>query len=265
MPRPAITNIPHTAATDHRIPRGVPGSVPEGPRIAPGQPADTPLRNYHWGLMTEEERRDAARDLGMALRLGARIMNTSPPFARLAAAQAVPLLEAAVRERPDDLPARESLGQALGLLDRNEEALRVFEELLRIEPVREQALRSKGRLLARLQRPDLARPALEKAIAVDPWRSEYRLALAGVCSQARDWPGALAACREALRLNPESVEARSFLVECYLRSGQPQKADAEFQTLIRFHPASREVWQQWYERQKQAGPGDVGDASNGHS
>ena len=48
-------------------------------------------------------------------------------------------------------------------------------------------------------------------------------------------------------------EARSLLVQCYLRSHQPDKADAEFQVLLRFYPASREVWQQWYEQQKQAG------------
>ena len=36
MPRPTITNVPHTAATDHRIPRGVPGSVPKHPGKQPG-------------------------------------------------------------------------------------------------------------------------------------------------------------------------------------------------------------------------------------
>ena len=102
-------------------------------------------------------------------------------------------------------------------------------------------------MLARLQRPDLARAALQKTIAVNPWRSDYRLALAQVCSQAGDWPGAIAACREAIRLNPELFEARSLLVQCYLRSDEPEKADAEFQILLRFYPASREVWQQWYD------------------
>ena len=38
MPRSAVTNIPHTAETDHRIPRGVPGPVPEGPSDPPGLP-----------------------------------------------------------------------------------------------------------------------------------------------------------------------------------------------------------------------------------
>ena len=101
-------------------------------------------------------------------------------------------------------------------------------------------------------------------IAVNPWRSDYRLALAQNCAQAGDWAGAVAACREALRLNPELVEARSLLVQGYLGAGEPAKADAEFQVLLRFHPASRDAWQQWYEQQKQAGPGAVGHASNGH-
>jgi hypothetical protein len=95
---------------------------------------------------------------------------------------------------------------------------------------------------------------LQETIAVAPWRSDHRLALARVCSQAEDWPGAVSACRAALRLNPELLEARSLLIQGYLGSHQPEKADAEFQTLLRFYPASREVWQQWYAQQKQTGP-----------
>jgi cytochrome c-type biogenesis protein CcmH/NrfG len=255
MLRSAITNIPHTAATDHRIPRGGPGPmpVPAGPPVAPGQPVEIPLIDYHWALMTEKERRDAGRDLGVALGWAARTLTASPQIARLAATQALPLLEAALRDRPDDLPARESLGHAFRFLDRPHDALRAFEEVLRREPGAEWTLLSSGRILARLQRPGLARSALEKAIAIDPWRSDYRRELARVCYQAGDWAGAVAACREAIRLNPELLDARSLLVQVYLHSHQPEKADAEFRTLLNFFPAGREVWQQWYESQKQAG------------
>ena len=78
-------------------------------------------RNYHWALMTDEERRDAARDLGVALESVARILYSSPPMARVAATQALPLLEEAVRDHPDDLTARESLGYALGVLNRRQD------------------------------------------------------------------------------------------------------------------------------------------------
>jgi cytochrome c-type biogenesis protein CcmH/NrfG len=95
---------------------------------------------------------------------------------------------------------------------------------------------------------------LQKTIAVNPWRSDYRLGLARVCSQAGDWAGAVAACREAIRLDPELVEARSLLVQCYLQSHEPERADAELQALLRFYPASREAWQQWYDQQNHTWP-----------
>jgi tetratricopeptide (TPR) repeat protein len=177
--------------------------------------------DYHWGLMTQEEQQAAARDRGVALGRAARIMDAAPQLARAAATQALPVLEAAVRDRPDDLPALELLGHALGILDRREEALRAYEAVLRTEPGREVSLRSAGRVLARLQRPDRARAALQKTIAVDPWRSEDHLALAQVTAQAGDWSGAIAACNRAVRLNPEQLAARSFLVQCYLHSHQP--------------------------------------------
>ncbi len=186
MPRPAITNVPHTAATDHRIPRGcarhgaprIPGCIgPAGGISADGLP-----------LAAHDRGREAARrrrDMGVAQGWAARNLRaSSPEVARVAAMQGLPLLEAAVRDRPDDLSAREFLGHALEILGRPEDGLQAFEEVLRIEPGRELALRSSGRLLTRLQRPDRARIALQKTIAVNPWMSDYHLALAGVCYQA---------------------------------------------------------------------------------
>jgi Tetratricopeptide repeat/Doubled CXXCH motif (Paired_CXXCH_1) len=263
LPRPAVKNLPHTAGTDHRIPRGAPGSVPAGVRNAPELPGDTPMRDFHWGLMTEDERRDAARDVGVGLAGVARILLAAPQLARNPATRAMPLLEAAVRDRPDDLPARESLGYALEVMDRPNEALRAYEEVLRIEPGRETTLSSSARVLIRLERPDLARLVLEKTIALNPWRSDYRLPLAGVCRRTGDWPAAIAACREAIRINPELFEARSLLIQCYLWSNQPDKAEAELQILFGFYPASREVWQRWYDQQKQAAPGGGGSSTTG--
>ncbi len=263
MPRLAVTNIPHTAATDHRISRGGGvGVVVEGPRAEPGRPADIPLVDYHWGLMNAEERRDSARDLGVALGWTAR-NSSGHPLARIAATQALPLLEAAVRDRPDDLPAREALGHAYRFLARPEDALLAFDQVLRIEPGHELTLRARGLVLTSLGRFERARSALQEAIAVNPWSSDYRATLANICYEAGDWSGAIAAGQAAIRLNPELFGMRSLLVQSFLRSHQPEKADAEFQTLLRLYSAGREVWQQWYEDQKQAGAGSVDSSTTG--
>jgi hypothetical protein len=251
MPRLAIQNIPHTAATNHRIPRGITGSVPDR-QDAAGRPGTPLLINYHEGLMTEEERHDALRDQGVALSWLAQRLEATPPLAKIAASQAIPSLTVTVADHPNDLPAGQSLGAALDIMGRGEDALHGFEAVLRMNPTHELTLRSSGRLLARLKRPELARSAMISTIAVNPWRSDYRLALAQYCAQAQDWAGAVAACREAIRLNPELIQARSLLVECHLHSNELAKADAEFQALIRFFPASSEVWQKWYDDQKNA-------------
>lgn len=265
MPRPAVAGVPHTATTNHRIPR-VSGSReprPARPPSASGLPPEFNPREYHWDRMTDGERREAVRDRGVALELAARELRGSPPLARLAARQAVPLLEAAVRDRPDDLRARESLGYTLGMLDRFAEARRAYEEVLRIEPLRETAVPNLARALGALGRPDLAAAALRELIAANPWRSDYRLALTRYCLQARDWAGALAAGREAIRLNPDLYEARPLLVEAYLGAGEPEQAEAEFQALLKFHPASRALWLPWYEQRKRAGPADAGRDAGG--
>ena len=58
MPRPAIANVPHTVATDHRVLRGLARAAEVG-MSASDQPGGSPLMDYHWSMMTEEERRDA--------------------------------------------------------------------------------------------------------------------------------------------------------------------------------------------------------------
>jgi tetratricopeptide (TPR) repeat protein len=220
-------------------------------------------QEYHWGLMTKEERRDAARDLGVALGKAALQYRATPELSRLAAIRALPLLEAAVRDHPEDLPAGESLGYVLGALGRPADALRAFELVLRTQPNREWSLSYVTLALVGLQRLDDARAALQTTITINPWRSDYRLGLARVCFRAGDWAAAIAACREAIRLDPELSEARSLLVQCYLRSHEPERADAALQDMLRFYPASRGAWQQWYKKQKEAGKGAGGSASSG--
>ena len=69
--------------------------------------------------------------------------------------------------------------------------------------------------------------------------------------QAEGWQDAIAACRSAIRLNPELFEARALLIQSYLRAREPDKAESELGILCRLYPSKREDWRSWYEQEKQ--------------
>ncbi|MGP0068402.1 MAG: tetratricopeptide repeat protein, partial [Isosphaeraceae bacterium] len=81
---------------------------------------------------------------------------------------------------------------------------------------------------------------LRRAIAINPWRAAYRMDLAALQFDRRDWPAAADACREAIRLNPADVETRKLLVRSLLHREDIEAARAEFQTLLGFDPPDRE-------------------------
>ena len=87
LPHAAPGRRGHPPHGDDRPPHpprgGAPDPRPARPAAAPGLPGEFVPRDYHWDLMTEEERREAARDRGVALELAAqdaaRRAPTGPP------------------------------------------------------------------------------------------------------------------------------------------------------------------------------------------
>ena len=235
MPRSRNSEIFHAATTNHRIPR----RADEGdrPPIRPGDPRDGrgTVVNFHRDLMDDRERAAAERDVGVAL------CRDGPE----GAAEALPLLEAALASRPDDTAAWESKGFALSQLGRGEEALTAFRTALAQEPERESALTGVAYLAARGGRRD-AIAYWRRDIAISPWRSDYHAELAPLYFQGRDWSAAAAACRETLRLNPANIEVRKLLVRCYLRLRDPKAAREEFETLLGFDPPDRDELIRWF-------------------
>jgi len=254
MPRQLLSNIVHTAGTDHSIPRIAGAARPAAPpplASAP-TPGQVPLVDFFAGQMTDAEQRDARRDLGVALTLAGQSMRQSPGALRMAGAMALPLLREGLAARPDDLPAREAEGNALWFMGRTREAIDVFRSVVAAAPApgRESALRSLAQSASELADYALARATLRKALGVNPWNPDYHLALAQVDVQLGDWSSVAAACRDALRLNPALLDARALLVRAHLHAGDAPGARAEFETLVGFTPAGREVWAEWFQTQQ---------------
>jgi len=237
MPRLDSSNNAHVATTDHRIPRHEDGGrrsphsgvVPDlhGPSVV----------NFHRALLDDHHRATSERDRGIALCRGG---------GKRAAAEALPLLEAAVAARPDDLPAWETKGEVLGRLGRPEEGLTAYRTVLARDPTRQTALEGAAILASRSGRHNEAIAFWKQAIAINAWRSDYYAELALVQFEVRDWRAAAESCRQALRLNPSLVRVRKWLVQCDLHLGNLEAARAEFQTLLAFDPPERDALLRWF-------------------
>jgi tetratricopeptide (TPR) repeat protein len=233
-----VGDIVHTAATNHRIPRRA--DAADESRIDHEEPpaGEPPLVLFHRALMNEGERAEAERDLGVALCEGEPKLGT--------AALALPLLESALRARPDDVVAWESKGTALGWLGRAQDGLTAFQAALARDPGRESTLARAALLAAEARRSDDAIAFWRRAITISPWRAEYRTALASLSFQAHDYSAAAAACRDALGLNPADIPTRMLLVRCDLHLGNRAAARDEFQTLMALDPPFREELLRWF-------------------
>jgi hypothetical protein len=222
MPRYGAADIPHTASTDHRIPRG--GTTAdrhdERPAAGDGFPVVSFYRDRKGADAGEGE-----RDLALAL-VKLALAGRAP--ASGAVGRTLPMLDAAVRRDPGDLAAGEARGHALALQGRSAEALAAFEAVLARAPEREPALVGAAATAEALARPEAALGYWRRAVAVNPWAPDYRRGLALLLVKKQAWDEAGPECQAWVRLDPTSAEARSTRVLCLLAAGNKDEARAEF-------------------------------------
>jgi Tfp pilus assembly protein PilF len=238
LPRSRSSDVLHGITTDHRIPR-LAARADRSPAMDP-QPRDGEgrLALFHRDVMDERERAAAGREVGLAL---ARSYEWPE-----SAAEALPLLEAALSARPDDVAAWECKGVALGRLGRYKESLAAFRTALDREPDRETTLFEAADHAARAGRREDAIAYWRRVIAISPWRAAYHANLAVALFQARDWREAAKESRATLRLDPADLASRQLLIDCELRLNDREAALKEFRTLLEFDPPDRAGLIRWF-------------------
>jgi len=234
MPVYGASDIPHTAVTDHRIPRDskTPASPPKVGPVDPGTPG--PLISFYRGR-SGVDAADDDRCRAVAL---TRLMLTGDGAARRAVRQAMPALDSALRRDPDDLPAREALGYVLVAQDRTAEALEAFQAVLATAPEQEIALTGAALTAETMGHTGVALGYWRRAVAVNPWAPTYRQRLAQLLLKQEDWDAALPECEAWKRLDPMSAPARMARVSCLLATGNKQEARAEFARVVALAPAN---------------------------
>jgi hypothetical protein len=123
------------------------------------------------------------------------------------------------------LASRLELAERLVETGNYEEAAPHLEALLAREPDHCHALYLLASCHRGQQQPDLAVPLLQKLIARHPSWRDYKAwhTVIEVRQEAGDLAGALASCRELVRIGP-SLEHKYLLAECLLKAGEKAEA-----------------------------------------
>jgi Tfp pilus assembly protein PilF len=242
MPRFTAKDIAHAATTDHRIVRTreapKPGNAPrpglQAPLFFPGRQPD---------FRSPVDGRDFAVGLIEMAKHG-----KIPP--REAARDALPLLESAIAESPNDARAWEAKAHALEVAGRKSEALAATQTVLSLVPEHEIALTRAAALAFESNQPQQALKFWQKAVAVNPTSAGYRQELATVFARTGDWKAAGTEAREALRLDPARSTARAILAISESRAGNTTRADELFRTIEQLDPPNLGQLREWYRAER---------------
>jgi hypothetical protein len=235
------SDVSHTPITDHRILRSPqsPPIVSPPARFLPGQVL---LRHFHEEQLDPNDK-EVLRDLAIAL---VGVTRNQVEDKRAVSRVVLPLLEEGLRRAPDDVATWESYSAALLMAGQPQGALAALRTVLDHEPERESALEDAARLAELLKEEDAAVAYRQRAVAVNPWSSVAHLRLGILLARRKEWPRALAAARDAVRINPADVQGRQLLVETLLRTGETQEARTQFGKLLALAPDKEEELRQWF-------------------
>jgi Flp pilus assembly protein TadD len=227
MPRYSASDIPHTAATDHRIVRRRDPS--------PGDSRDKllfdSLQSFYRDRAGAADQ-ELARDRGVAL---ARLAAEGKGEAQRLARQALDLLREALAAWPDDVPVWEARGAAFTVLKQPAEALSAFERALDRAPQREYSLHAAAQLAQEIGNRDKALDYWRRAAASDPQAPDYHGNLALLLAHTGAWEPAREQCQIWLRLDPGSLEARKLWIRCLRQQGERRAARDEMDRLRRLN------------------------------
>jgi tetratricopeptide (TPR) repeat protein len=133
--------------------------------------------------------------------------------------------------------AHEYLGNVLRAAGRMEEALKAFQQSLRVDSRRAAPLFNIGQLLQHAGRFDEAAAIYDKAKALDPDDARLHISL-GALALARDqYDQAVRSYRRAAELDPLSSDAQHGLGMAFLDQGRLDLAESAFREALRLNPA----------------------------
>jgi tetratricopeptide (TPR) repeat protein len=151
--------------------------------------------------------------------------------------EAIEMLDAALRARPDYPEALCLGGFILGEAGQSESALRFYEQALKHKPDYLVAWSNSGKLLCELRRFDGALIAFDRALALAPDSADAWNSRAGALRELGRLEDSLAACEQALRLRPGFAEALLNQGTALMKLDRPEEALPPYRSAKQFKPS----------------------------
>ena len=124
---------------------------------------------------------------------------------------------------------------------RPEDAIRLFTQLLEVDPRDEESLAHRALAHLRLNRLTEARADSEAALAIDPGDAEALWAHGEVALLEGKTVEAIADLSGALDASPQNIEVRRARARAWLAAGKPQKAVADLSDALNIEPHDAEL------------------------
>jgi protein O-mannosyl-transferase len=148
----------------------------------------------------------------------------------------VKLWTVTVAAHPENARAQSSLGCALMIAGRNDEALAPLAEAVRLQPDYAEAQYNLGNFLFRAYRPAEALEHLEAAVRLRPPYFEAHFVLAGVLLRLGRTAEALEHFEATLKVRPDYVEARQMYADTLAAEGKNAEAQEQYEQALRLRP-----------------------------
>ena len=150
--------------------------------------------------------------------------------------EAIRQYQEAIRLKPDYAYAHDTLGTALGRKGQTDEAISQFQEAIRLKPDYADAHYNLGIALVMKGQTDEAISQFQEAIRLKPDEAEAHNNLGMALGEKGRIDEAISQFQEAIRLKPDEAEAHNNLGAALYKKGRINEAISQFQDAIRLKP-----------------------------
>jgi len=150
--------------------------------------------------------------------------------------EAIRQYQEAIRLRPEDADVHYNLGNALLKQGQTDEAIRQFQEVIRLKPDDSEAHNNLGNALLRQGQTDEAIRQFLEVIRLKPDYAEVHNNLAIALARQGQSDEAIRQYQEAIRLKPDYADAHFNLGNVLRKQGRTDEAIRQYQETIRLNP-----------------------------